>query len=363
LQAWPWGAASAQPWGAASAVLLAFQYATRSFASSAIFLGLWIVAPALMRWLAHPEIPTARRNLNHADTAYLRMLARRTWRYFDDLVGPESNWLPPDNQQLALRIEVAQRTSPTNIGLWLTSALAATDLGYLSADQFLERAGNTLATLGKLERYEGHLLNWYDTRTLQPLLPRYVSTVDSGNLLATLWVLNQGCGQLQHRPVVGHACLRGLEDTLAILRETYGSDPSIAAAVEELGHLVEQAYARARADQPAAGKFAGPRPDPGSPRAGMSRPMSNAYSSLARGRRRVRILAAVLTALLALDADSWFEILGKDSFSSSLGAGGGRQQRDRQGRPRNSIPAGAGRRRLPGIANRARLARPAGSGG
>ncbi len=225
---------------AASVVLLVFQYPHRAFTSSAMFLGLWIVAPALMRWLAHPDVPAARRNLNRADTAYLRMLARRTWRYFDDLVGPESNWLPPDNKQLALRIEVARRTSPTNIGLWLTSALAATDLGYLTADQFLERTGNTLATIGKLERYEGHLLNWYDTQTLQPLPPRYVSTVDSGNLLAALWVLNQGCSQLLHRPVVGHACLRGLQDTLSILREAYGSDPSIAAPVEELRHLVQR---------------------------------------------------------------------------------------------------------------------------
>ena len=102
-----------------------------------------------MRWLAHPDVPTARRNLNHSDTAYLRLLARRTWRFFDDLVGPDSNWLPPDNTQLALRVEVAQRTSPTNIGLWLTSALAATDLGYLTAEQFLERCEKTIATIGQ----------------------------------------------------------------------------------------------------------------------------------------------------------------------------------------------------------------------
>ena len=90
-------------------------------------------------------------------------------------------------------MEVAQRTSPTNIGLWLTAALAASDFGYLTVDDFLKRCAQTLATLQRLERYEGHLLNWYDTKTLQPLMPRYVSTVDSGNLLACLWVLEQGC--------------------------------------------------------------------------------------------------------------------------------------------------------------------------
>jgi cyclic beta-1,2-glucan synthetase len=225
---------------AASLVLLLFLDAKGMFASAAPFLGLWIVAPALVRWLAHPDVPTARRNLNRSDTVYLRLLARRTWRFFDDLVGPHSNWLPPDNTQLALRVEVAQRTSPTNIGLWFTSALAATDLGYLTAEQFLERGEQTMATLAKLERYEGHLLNWYDTQTLQPLAPRYVSTVDSGNLLATLWVVGQGCHQLLRRPLIGHACLRGLQDTLSILHETYGSDPSIAAPLQEVRHLVQK---------------------------------------------------------------------------------------------------------------------------
>ena len=95
---------------------------------------------------------------------FLRRMARRTWRYFDDLVNPESSWLPPDNTQLALRVEVAQRTSPTNIGLWLASALAATDFGYLTIDEFLDRCGKTFATIDRLERYEGHLLNWYDTQ-------------------------------------------------------------------------------------------------------------------------------------------------------------------------------------------------------
>lgn len=225
---------------AASVVLLGFQYFEDRLAPGAAFLGLWILAPALMRWLAHPDVPTTRRNLTHSDTAYLRLLARRTWRFFDDLVGAESNWLPPDNTQLALRVEVAQRTSPTNIGLWLTSALAATDLGYLPAEEFLDRCEKTFETIGKLERYEGHLLNWYDTRSLQPLSPRYVSTVDSGNLMAALWVVNQGCGQLLRRPVIGHACLRGIQDTLAILRETYDTDSSIAALLEELNRLVQK---------------------------------------------------------------------------------------------------------------------------
>jgi len=219
-----------------SAVLLAVQHFQGKSESSVVFLGLWIAAPELMRWLARP----ARRFvLDNASANYLRLLARRTWRYFDDLVGEESHWLPPDNSQLALHIEVAERTSPTNIGLWLTSALAAADLGYLGIDQLAERLEHTMETLGKLERYEGHLLNWYDTRTLQPLAPRYVSTVDSGNLLASLWVLRHGCRELLHRPVVGHANLRGLRDTLAIVREGGRGDASVTHPAHALSQLLQ----------------------------------------------------------------------------------------------------------------------------
>ena len=113
-----------------------------------------------------------------------------------------------------MRVEVAERTSPTNIGLWLTAALAARDFGYLTADEFCLRCSRTMETLERMERYEGHLLNWYDTRTLEPLNPRYVSTVDSGNLVAALWVLQQGCHDVLRAPIVGQTGLRGLNDTL-----------------------------------------------------------------------------------------------------------------------------------------------------
>src|SRR5262249_46984251 len=149
----------------------------------------------------------------------------------------ESNWLPPDNSQVALRVEIAHRTSPTNIGLWLNSALAAADFGYLTLDDFLNRCTQTVATLDRMEHYERHLLNWYNTTTLQPLTPRYVSTVDSGNLLASLWVLEQGCRDQAHVPMIGPACLRGLADTLAVLREVCGVDPSVVVPVQSLRRL------------------------------------------------------------------------------------------------------------------------------
>jgi cyclic beta-1,2-glucan synthetase len=165
---------------------------------------------------------------------FLRNSARRTWRFFDDLVGPDRNWLPPDNTQLALRIEVAERTSPTNIGLWLASAVSAVEFGYLTADDFLNRCEQTMVTLGKLERYEGHFLNWYDIKTCQPLSPRYVSTVDSGNLIAALWVLERGCQEQLDAPLLGPACIKGLADTLSVLREVFGPEPSLAIPLQAL---------------------------------------------------------------------------------------------------------------------------------
>ena len=114
----------------------------------------------------------------------LREVARQTWRFFDDFVGPGTAWLPPDNYQVSHQDRVAHRTSPTNIGLWLLGVLAAYDFGYVACDDAVRRVGETLSTIEGLERHEGHFLNWYDIEKRAPYEPRYVSTVDSGNLLA-----------------------------------------------------------------------------------------------------------------------------------------------------------------------------------
>src|SRR5205085_2676057 len=183
------------------------------------------LSPLGLKWFSQPPRPPAAQQISARQAAYLRGQARRTWRYFDDLVGPGTNWLPPDNSQLALRVEVANRTSPTNIGMWLTAAVAARDFGFLTTDELCRRCSETVATLDRLERYEGHLLNWYDITTAQPLSPKYVSSVDSGNLLASLWVLEQGCQEVLRAPVVPGDCLDGLSDTTAILSEVCGHDP------------------------------------------------------------------------------------------------------------------------------------------
>jgi cyclic beta-1,2-glucan synthetase len=223
---------------AVSAVLTIVLYAKGALAPSCAFLGLWFASPLILLWLSRAVLTTPGGDLDRTDKLFLRRVARRTWRYFDDLVNADSNWLPPDNSQLALRVEVAQRTSPTNIGLWLASALSASDFGYLTVDDFLKRCTQTLATLNRMERYEGHLLNWYDLKTLQPLAPRYVSTVDSGNLVACLWVLDQGCQDQLHAPLIGPVCLRGLADTLGVLREVGGRDPSLDTATQALRQLL-----------------------------------------------------------------------------------------------------------------------------
>ncbi|MEO8050364.1 MAG: glucoamylase family protein, partial [Acidobacteriota bacterium] len=219
-------------------VLMIVMQLQDTFGPTALFLVLWAVSPFLMHWLSRPARDSRRHRFEIGSNTFLRSLARRTWRFFDDLLGPAMNWLPPDNTQLSLHVEVAPRTSPTNIGLWLTSALAARDFGYLTPDDFWRRCSQTMTTLDRLERYEGHLLNWYDTRTLAPLEPRYVSTADSGNLLACLWVLEQGCQDTARAPVLGHQSLRGLADTLGVLRDACGTDSLAAVHMNVLRRLL-----------------------------------------------------------------------------------------------------------------------------
>jgi cyclic beta-1,2-glucan synthetase len=222
-----------------SVALTIVLYLRHAFAPTSIFLTLWVGSPALLWWLGRPVRLPKRNRIAVEDIDMLRRLARRTWRYFDDLVSAETNWLPPDNSQLALRVEVAQRTSPTNIGLWLTSALAGADFGYLTVTDFLVRATQTMETLDRMERYEGHFLNWYNTKTLEPLMPRYVSTVDSGNLLASLWVFEKGCRDLLGAPLLSHSALQGIADTLGVLGEEAGEDASVAMPLQALRRLLQ----------------------------------------------------------------------------------------------------------------------------
>jgi cyclic beta-1,2-glucan synthetase len=157
-------------------------------------LALWAAAPLVAYALSRPVAPR-RVELGEEDRQFLRLIARNTWRYFETFMGPEDHALPPDNFQETPEPRVAHRTSPTNIGMGLLATLAAHDLGFITTDELASRIDATLTTMEGLERFEGHLLNWYDTESLAPLPPRYVSTVDSGNLAGALITLAEGLRQ------------------------------------------------------------------------------------------------------------------------------------------------------------------------
>jgi cyclic beta-1,2-glucan synthetase len=215
--------------------------------------------PLAVLWFLAPEIAAAvsrpRRHrepvLADGEARRLRLLARRTWLFFDTFVGPDDQWLPPDHFQEEPRGEVARRTSPTNIGLLHLATLSAHDLGHAGLLSVVLRLRNTFDTLERMERHRGHFYNWYDTRDLAPLSPRYVSTVDSGNLAACLLVVKQACLELARAPVVGPARWDGLLDTLDVLLQVLERrvQPREAARFAPLRACVETMREEARALQ------------------------------------------------------------------------------------------------------------------
>jgi cyclic beta-1,2-glucan synthetase len=207
---------------AAGALLIATR--PGAFAVAAPLLALWLAAPALLRRASTPA-REGQEELPQEDRLALRRLARRTWLFFETFVGPGDQWLPPDNFQEFPRGVVAHRTSPTNIGLLLIAELSAHDFGYIGPTELCLLLRQSFDTLLRLERYTGHWLNWYGTKDLQPLLPRYVSTVDSGNLAAALVALAGGCKDVLAAPVLGERRWQGLADTALVLEETAAAIP------------------------------------------------------------------------------------------------------------------------------------------
>ncbi|MCX6560203.1 MAG: hypothetical protein NTZ26_06770 [Candidatus Aminicenantes bacterium] len=175
----------------------------------------WLLSP-LIAWFIGRPIDHAPAPLSAGDTARLRALARQTWSFFEQFVGPEDHWLPPDHFQEAPLGRLAHSTSPTNVGMLLLSTLTAYDLGYIGLSDLSARLQAAFDSLDRLEKYRGHFLNWYETRTLEPLPPRYVSTVDSGNLIACLRTLKQGCQTLRRQPIGRTRNWDGLLDTLSL---------------------------------------------------------------------------------------------------------------------------------------------------
>jgi cyclic beta-1,2-glucan synthetase len=180
---------------------------------------LWGLSPLLAYTTGRPLIDT-RAVLSHAERRAFRRTARRTWRFFDDLSGPADHWLIPDNIQENRNELVAHRTSPTNIGLQLMATVAAYDFGYITAATLLTRLEATVGTLLSMPRYRGHFYNWYDTRTLEPLAPSYISTVDSGNLAGYLITVRSALLDIaEGAPVVGPPFIEGLADLAGLVHE------------------------------------------------------------------------------------------------------------------------------------------------
>jgi cyclic beta-1,2-glucan synthetase len=196
------------PFGSPGAWLIAMPFAL-----------LWALSPAVAHWISLPPRAAGAKPLSADQTRTLRLTARRTWRFFETFVGPEDHALPPDNFQEEPTPVVAHRTSPTNLGLYLLSTIAAHDFGWLGTVAAVERLEATLGSMNSLERFHGHFYNWYDTRDLRPLDPKYVSSVDSGNLAGHLVALGQACQDIIDRPLLIPQVLCGIADAVLLLRE------------------------------------------------------------------------------------------------------------------------------------------------
>ena len=210
----------------AAVVLVLARIAPSALARAAPILVLWFLSPAIA-WRISRPLERREARLSTGQAIFLRKLARRTWAFFESFVGPDDRWLPPDNFQEHPAPTVAHRTSPTNMGLALLANLAAYDFGYIPAGQLLERTANAIDTMKALERYEGHFYNWYDTRSLAPLTPLYVSAVDSGNLAGHLMTLRPGLLALVDAPIVDTRSFEGLRDTLRIFSDAGGATGAV----------------------------------------------------------------------------------------------------------------------------------------
>ncbi|MEW5983088.1 MAG: glucoamylase family protein [Acidobacteriota bacterium] len=206
--------------------------------------GLLAAAPIVILWLGGPAItwhlgrPPTRRGarLTTSQLRFLRAVARRTWGFFDTYVGPDDHWLPPDNYQELPATGIAHRTSPTNMGLALLANLSACDFGYISAGRLLDRTARAFEAMSRMERYHGHFYNWYDTQSLAPLEPRYISSVDSGNLAGHLLTLRPGLLALEGEPILPARVFQGLRDTFALVADTCvgATTPALARLQREL---------------------------------------------------------------------------------------------------------------------------------
>jgi cellobiose phosphorylase len=230
-------------------------------------LALWLAAPAIA-WRISQSIEEVVPEWTGEQRKFLHRIARKTWAFFEDFVTAGENWLPPDNFQETPAPTIASRTSPTNLGLALLANLAARDFGYLPLGGLLQRTRDTFATMSRMERYRGHFYNWYDTRTLKPLQPLYVSSVDSGNLSGHLLVLGAGLREAADEKVFTPQMWLGLRDTAGVAAGFFPGHEALAGLEAELATgpatlraalaLLDRVAERSARLVPADGAAAGP---------------------------------------------------------------------------------------------------------
>jgi cyclic beta-1,2-glucan synthetase len=196
---------------------------------------LWLTAPLLAWWISLP-IASLDEQLDADQALFLRRLARRTWAFFEKFVTEQDHWLPPDNYQEHPVAVLAHRTSPTNMGLSLLANASAYDFGYISAGEMLDRCSRSLQSMQQLARHSGHFFNWYDTLTLAPLSPRYLSSVDSGNLSGHLLTLRPALLGLADQPILHPRTFDGLLDALGNLQQAVPARTGVM-LLQALGHL------------------------------------------------------------------------------------------------------------------------------
>ncbi|WP_158856043.1 GH36-type glycosyl hydrolase domain-containing protein [Lunatibacter salilacus] len=218
---------------------------------SAPFLLLWAASPYLS-WKLSCTLNETTEKISEDQRKFLHQTARKTWAFFEKFVTAQENWLPPDNFQESPVEKIAHRTSPTNIGMALLANLTAYDFGYISARKAIEKIDQTVTTLVDMERYLGHFYNWYDTRTLNVLMPRYISTVDSGNLLGHLLTLRQGLFELPSQPVISNQNFEGIKTTVEVVERYLNTKNGamlldISAYLERM--LTEEVYSLSTMDQ------------------------------------------------------------------------------------------------------------------
>ena len=220
------------------------------------FLVVWIASPAIARRISRPPTTLGDEPLASEDAKRLRLVARRTWRFFETFVTEEHSWLPPDNFQEVPKPIAASRTSPTNIGLYMLAAASARDFGWIGTLDLLDRLEATLATLERMTRIRGHFLNWYDTRDLRGLEPQYVSTVDSGNLAGHLIALANACDEWERGALRESVVLDGIDDALSIaesslVEATDSAFDTVRGSFEAAIAEMRRTLLRARDDSPA----------------------------------------------------------------------------------------------------------------